>query len=410
MDAPMNAHTRARMDAHLKAQLAAPPARPLNVVVCGGGRTGHANAVLFAQRPDVRVVLLTSQRACIDRHREGLPITAQLPDGRRLQARPALVTQDPAAALQDADVVVITVPAHARPALLTAIAPHLPLHKPVQVGAIPGFCGFDWLAERLLPDRPQAVVWGMKDVPHTAFDLQPGVSVRVGGAKARLHVATHDRETPAARTQLHAVLQQLFDAPVDMLRHYLEITLTPGNPIMHSAVICGLIGPQGPYHGRTLPRPLDWWTECSDQGAELLERMDAENQRLCRAAEARLGLDLSSVKPLKQEIVEAYGDQIADTRSMASVLRSNRAYAGIPAPLVRAPGGDGWVIDVRSRAFEEDVAFGLTTLAALGRRLAVPLPCIDETLAWCSAHMGGLRRSAADYFPAHWPTPPALSA
>jgi hypothetical protein len=164
-------------------------------------------------------------------------------------------------------------------------------------------------------------------VPHTAADLQPGVSVRVGGAKARLHVATHDRETPAARMQLHAVLQRLFDAPVDMLRHYLEITLTPGNPIMHSAVICGLIGPQGPYHGRPLPRPLDWWTEYSDQGAELLERLDAENQRLCRAVEARLGIDLSSVKPLKQEIVEAYGEQIADTRTMAVTAGSSTCAA-----------------------------------------------------------------------------------
>jgi hypothetical protein len=398
------------MDADMNAGTTAHPERTLTVVVCGGGRTGHSNAVLFAQRPGVRVVLLTSRRECIERHRDGLPITALLPDGRRLQARPALVTQDPAAALQGADVVVITVPAHARPAVLTTIAPHLPLDKPVHVGAIPGFCGFDWLAERLLPDRPQAVIWGMKDVPHTAADLQPGVSVRVGGAKARLHVATHDRETPAARTQLHAVLQRLFDAPVDMLRHFLEITLTPGNPIMHSAVICGLIGPQGPYHGRPLPRPLDWWTECSDQGAELLERLDAENQRLCRAAEARLAIDLSSVKPLKQEIVEAYGEQIADTRTMASVLRTNRAYAGIPAPLVRAPGGEGWLIDVRSRAFEEDVAFGLSTLAELGRRLGVPLPHIDETLAWCSTHMGGLRRSAADYFPATWPSLPGQPA
>ena len=378
--------------------------QPFTVVVCGGGRTGHSNAVLFAQRPGVRVVLLTRQRECAERHRDGLPITAQLPDGRRLQARLALVTQDPAAALRDADVVVITVPAHARPATLATIAPHLPLHKPVHVGAIPGFCGFDWLAERLLPDRPQAVLWGMKDVPHTAFDLQPGVSVRVGGAKALLHVATHDRESPAARQRLHALLQRLFDAPVELLRHYLEITLTPGNPIMHSAVIYGLIGPHGPYHGRPLPAPLDWWTECSDLGAAWLERMDAENQQLCRAAEARLGIDLSSVKPLKQEIVEAYGDQIGDARTMASVLRTNRAYAGIPAPLVRAPDGAGWLLDVHSRAFEEDVAFGLSTLAEMGRRLGVPLPHIDEAHAWCSAHMGGLRRSAADYFPASWPS------
>ena len=375
----------------------------VNVVVCGGGRTGHLNAVLFKQRPGVCVALLTHQRDVIHHHRDGQAITAHLPGGARLAARLDTVTADPAAALRDADLVVITVPAHARPALLTTIAPHLPADKPVHVGAIPGFCGFDWLAEKLLPDRPRAVVWGMKDVPHTAFDLQPGVSVRSGGAKALLHVATHDRETPAAREALQALLQRLFDAPVALLRHYLEVTLTPGNPIMHSAVIYGLIGPYGPHHGRALPAPIDWWTECNELGAYFIERCDEENQRLCRAAEARLGLDLSSVKPLKQEIVEAYGDQIADPHTMWSVLRSNRAYAGIPAPLVRDPDGEGWRIDVTSRAFEEDVAFGLSTLVQLGRHLDVPLPHIAEIYAWCAAHMGGLRRTAADYFPTTLP-------
>lgn len=379
----------------------------LNVAICGGGRTGHLSAVLFKQRPGVRVSLLTTQRAAIERHRDGLPLQALLPDGHALSARPDLVTADPAAAMREADVVVLTVPAHARPAALTAIAPHLSADKPVHVGAIPGFCGFDWLAEKLLPDRPNAVIWGMKDVPHTAFDLQPGVSVRAGGAKATLHVAAHDRETPAARERLHALLQRLYDAPVELLRSYLEITLTPGNPIMHGAVIYGLIGPYGPHHGRPLPAPLDWWSGCSELGAYFLVRCDEENQRLARAAEQGLGIDLSSVKPLQQEIVEAYGAQIGDARTMWSVLRTNRAYAGIPAPLVRDPDGDGWLLDVRSRAFEEDVAFGLSTLVEIGRRLAVPLPHITEIYTWCAAHMGGLRRSASDYFPASWPTRPA---
>ena len=375
----------------------------LKVVVCGGGRTGHLNAVLFKQRPGVRVALLTQNRDALAPHRDGRPITAHLPDGTQATARLDAVTADPAAALRGADLVVITVPAHARPALLTAIAPHLPVDRPVHVGAIPGFCGFDWLAEKLLPDRPKAVIWGMKDVPHTAFDLQPGVSVRSGGAKATLHVATHDRETPAARETLHQLLQRLFDAPVQLLRHYLEITLTPGNPIMHSALIYGLIGPYGQHHARPLPGPLAWWSDCGELGAYFIERCDEENQRLCRAAEARLGIDLSSVKPLKQEIVEAYGGQIADPRTMWSVLRSNRAYGGIPAPLVRDAGGPGWRLDTRSRAFEEDVAFGLSTLVQLGQRLGVPLPHITEINTWCAAHMGGLRRTAADYFPAAWP-------
>ncbi|MDT4877123.1 NAD/NADP octopine/nopaline dehydrogenase, alpha-helical domain [compost metagenome] len=87
---------------------------------------------------------------------------------------------------------------------------------------------------------------------------------------------------------------------------------------------------------------------------------------------------------------------------MLSVLRTNKAYDDILAPLVRDEAGGHW-IDKRSRAFEEDVAYGLATLVEMARRLAVPMPHIEEIFAWTSAYMGGLRHSPRDYLPQAWP-------
>ena len=383
---------------------AAPP-RDLEVVVCGGGRTGHLNAVLFKQVPGVRVSLLTTRQDIIDRHQggDGLELTAWMPDGSALHARLDAVGSDAAALAGEADLVILTVPAHVRAAWLQDIARALPRQKPVYVGAIPGFCGFDWLAQDLLAERPHAVIWGMKDVPHTAFDLHPGVSVRMGGAKQVLHVATHARESEASRQALLALLQRLYAAPVELLNHYLEITLTPGNPIMHSSVVYGLAGPYGQWHGRAFPAPVCWWTDCTELGAYFLARSDEESQRLCRAVERQLGVDLSSVKPLQQEIVEAYGSQIRDPRTLLSVLRTNQAYDAIQAPMVPSGTQPGYVIDRESRAFQEDVAYGLAVLVEMGRRLRVPLPHIEEIFAWNVSYMQGLRGSALDYFPARWP-------
>jgi len=373
---------------------------PLNVVICGGGRTGHLSAVLFKQRPGIRVSLLTNNREVIERHAHA-GISALLPEGGTLSAHLDVVSGDPDEVLADADVVIITVPAQARPALLHAIAGSLPTHKPVYVGAIPGFCGFDWLVEKALAARPNAVVWGMKDVPHTAYALQPGVSVQMGGAKSTLYVGTHQRESGPARQALLAHLQRLYAAPVELLAHYLEITLTPGNPIMHPSVVYGLIGPYAQWHDKPFAEPLCWWTDCPELGAYFLERCDEESQLLCKAVEQRLGVDMSSVQPLKQEIVEAYQEQIRDPRTMLSVLRSNQAYDSILAPMVKT--ADGYVIDKENRAFHEDVAFGLAVLVEMGRRLELKLPYIEEIFNWNVAYMGGLRSSALDYFPQTWP-------
>ncbi|MDY4316600.1 NAD/NADP octopine/nopaline dehydrogenase family protein [Pectobacterium actinidiae] len=376
--------------------------QPLNVVICGAGKTGHLATVLFKQLPDVKVTLLGSHPRLPEAYQKhGKRLHALLPDGETLIATPDCVTCDPAEACRDADVVIITVPANFRADLLARIAPHLPADKPVYVGAIPGFCGFDWLAERELAARPNAVIWGMKDVAHIAFDLLLGQSIKMGGEKATLYVATHRHETAESQQALMVLLQRLYSAPVVLLPDYLEITLTPGNPIMHSAVIYGLIGPYGQWHARPFSQPLCWWNDCPELGAYYLERMDEENQRLCAALETRLGVRLDSVLPLKQEIIDAYGDQIADAHTMLSVLRTNQAYHGIGLPL-RKYDADGYVFDTQHRVFQEDIAYGLSLLVTIAENLAVSVPYIEEVYRWCSDYMGASTQERPDYFPSQW--------
>lgn len=129
--------------------------------------------------------------------------------------------------------------------------------------------------------------------------------------------------------------------------------------------------------------------------------MDEENQRLCAALEARLGVQLDSVLPLKQEIIDAYGEQIADAHTMLSVLRTNQAYHGIGLPL-RKNGAGGYVFDTQHRVFQEDIAYGLSLLVTIAENLAVSVPYIEEVYRWCSDYMGTSTQDRPDYFPPQW--------
>ncbi|WP_159567263.1 NAD/NADP octopine/nopaline dehydrogenase family protein [Budvicia diplopodorum] len=383
--------------------------QPLKVTICGAGRTGHLAAVLFGQRPDVEVTLLSGQTGIPALYRNsGARLRARLPDGSELTSTPACVTANPEEGCRDADIAIVTAPSHARERVLQSLAPALPRHKPVFVGAIPGFNGFDWLAERWLGHLGNVVLWGMKDVPHIAFDLKPGRSVRLGGAKSQLYVATHRRQTREQAEMLLSHLRRLYQAPVSLLHDYLEITLTPGNPIMHSAVIYGLIGPWGQWHNHAFSHIPCWWNDCPELGAYFLARCDAENQALCRAAETTLGIDLSSVQPLLQEIVEAYGEQIADRRTLLSTLRTNRAYHGISLPLLPQDGTAGYQFDRQHRVFQEDIACGLGLLVALGDRLRVPVPQMREIFLWCRDYMGNAPPHVS--LPDEWPLQEAAAS
>lgn len=376
----------------------------MKVTICGAGRTGHLNAVLYKQKQGVEVSVLTSSEELARRWENGERVwRARVSEDRTLIGEIDQVTTNTELALADCDLVVITQPAHLRSALLSKLAPHLPRNKQVFVGAIPGFCGFDWLAETAFAGIDNVVIWGMKDVPHTAFNLTSGLEVRMGGEKSELFIAVHERETDESRLALLEMVGSLYDAPVALLQNYLEITLTPGNPIMHPAVLYGLLGPGAAFEQRPFDEPICWWSDCPQMGADMLEACDSENQALKEATERTLGIDLSTVKPLRDELIDAYGEQISDNSTMFSLLRTNSAYAGIEAPLVPNPEGAGFVIDRQSRAFYEDIAFGQALLLEMATRLKVPVPAIETTYHWARSYHGDLPQPPLNYIPANWP-------
>nr|WP_233211729.1 MULTISPECIES: 2-dehydropantoate 2-reductase N-terminal domain-containing protein [unclassified Serratia (in: enterobacteria)] len=154
----------------------------LRVTICGAGRTGHLAAILFSQNPAVAVTLYTSRPETVTAYQgSGAQLHAIMPDGNVIKAPAVRMTASADEACSAADLIIITAPSHVRESVLHSIAPALPRHKQVFVGAIPGFGGFDWMAEKAFGGLSNIVIWGMKDVPHIAFDLVPGKSVRMGG-------------------------------------------------------------------------------------------------------------------------------------------------------------------------------------------------------------------------------------
>lgn len=138
----------------------------LRVTICGAGRTGHLAAILFSQNPAVAVTLYTSRPETVTAYQgSGAQLHAIMPDGNVIKAPAVRMTASADEACSAADLIIITAPSHVRESVLHSIAPALPRHKQVFVGAIPGFGGFDWMAEKAFGGLSNIVIWGMKDVP-----------------------------------------------------------------------------------------------------------------------------------------------------------------------------------------------------------------------------------------------------
>lgn len=87
---------------------------------------------------------------------------------------------------------------------------------------------------------------------------------------------------------------------------------------------------------------------------------------------------------------------------MLSTLRTNQAYDAIRAPLAYDAAVGGFVIDKASRAFQEDVVFGLGLLVRMARQLDVSTPYLDEIHALALDHIDSIGGEPLSYVPTAW--------
>ena len=132
----------------------------------------------------------------------------------------------------------------------------------------------------------------------------------------------------------------------------------------------------------------------SQEGARTLAELSDDVQAIRTRLEPEV--DLSAVRPLFDWLLQSYGDAIADPSTLHSAFVTNRAYAGLKAPVrevtadavQRADGGRDsgqFVPDFRARYLAEDVPFGLAVSRAIAKMADVQTPTMDRVIAWAGA-------------------------
>lgn len=357
--------------------------KPMQVTVCGCGNLGHVFAGLLSARPELTVNVLVSsaERAHLLARRveanNGIQVRRREGD---VLGRPDLITHDPALAVPGSRLILLCVPSHVEDALLQKIIPFL--DSDVFIGSVPAAGGFNWKAEHWLKHfKADATVFGLATIPWMCKIVKPGEEVNILGTKDFDAQVT----IPAARTQeVSDLLAGLLQMPVLNLDSFLNISLYPANQLLHSAISYDLFHD---WDGTPLAEPPLFYEHIGESAAELLQAMDNELQQLCRALEQKIpGLDLRTVLPLGFSIRSAYADDIADASTLRSCIATNRAYAGIRAPMVAVDGG--YAPDFQCRFYLEDVPHGLVVIKGVAELADVATPAIDRVLSWCQTKMG----------------------
>ena len=265
-------------------------------------------------------------------------------------------------ALEDCSVVFVAYPAFKLPEIAEQMYPFI--HRGLDICVLPGTGGAEFAFRECM--KAGAVLYGLQRVPTVARLEKYGKRVRCEGLRPELFLASIPGK-PAKG--FSSFLSGLWAIPCHVLPNYLCVTLTPSNPILHTARLRNLFSDYD--EGKIYDKNPLFYGEWDDASSGLLFSCDEELQGLLKVMNK---LDLHDVRSLKLHY------KSNTVTEMTEKLRSIKSLHNLASPMRQC--GGGWIPDFQSRYFTADFPFGLAIIEEFARVLDRDVPNIRETMKW----------------------------
>lgn len=329
----------------------------MKITIVGGGNIGTQFAAHCASRGHL-VTIFSSKPERFDK-------TVRCVDAEgntTCQGTICGATSDPETAFSGADVIFVTVPADCMEQYAPLIIPYA--RPGMKIGLIPGTGGGECAFAEAL--KKGAVIFGLQRVPAVARLIEYGKTVCSTGYRGLLHAAALPKLETESCCQL---LTDIFQIPCAPLPDYLNLTLTPSNPILHTTRLRTLY--QDYHPGVVYGSIALFYQHWTDESSRLLIACDSEVQQLCRVLKE---FDLSGVRSLKEHYE-------SDTpEKMTQKISHIPAFQGLPSPQRAVEGG--FIPDFTSRYFTADFSYGLAILVQVAQMVGLDTPNMNATLQW----------------------------
>ena len=324
--------------------------------VLGGGNAAWALAADLSLRgAEVRMLEFPGRRTRLAEigRRGAIDIVRQ---GERKTAAISLVTQNPATALRDVDLIVVAVPAFAHRDFAELVVPHLRGDETILVFTA-SFGGLEFAAAAHRAGRThRGAIVEAENLPYTCRTA--------GGSDVVIHVDVPTLTAavyPARATADVAPMLTALIPGIRFGRDLLEPLLGNMNGVIHPPAI--LLNVPTMERARNEP----WWiweVGVTPAVARVIESLDQERLALG----AKLGIGLDPVADLLWR--SGYGPR-------GTIFETINGCAGLRS--VRGPA------NMSHRWFVEDIPFALALWADLARCCGVPTPTMDSLCGLASA-------------------------
>lgn len=348
--------------------------RSLQITICGCGNGAHACAALLSRQGHKITVYspLDGEIAAMQKNYEANKGLDAVITGERVNGLPICrISADPAAALPQADIIFIIVPAFAHENVLWHIRKY---RSPDSLAVILPCRGMIELDIRKYLTDTNVMVF--QTLPWSCRVVTPGKLVHIKGIKEKIQAASF----PYHLSELfYGQMEELLGMHIERIRNPLTLTLANIGQIFHPGIMFGLFkdNPNRTFTKADIPLFYQGVTETS---AAVLTELSLEIQEIGQRLSVFIpDIEMEKVLTPVQWLMEAYGPVIGDTASLRRMLQTNQAYEGICAPSVSA-GENLFKGDFHSRYITEDIPYSLLVTRTLGQMVKAETPVMDQVI------------------------------
>lgn len=336
----------------------------MKVCVVGGGHIGTTlTCYIKHSHPDYQVSLYTRRPELFSKELKCNDVEQAISYNVSLDA----ISNDPKLAAKEADIVFIALPHFAVEKAFQDIAPYV--SQKAMIGVLPGGGGCEFLFDRYFDD--QKTLFGFQRVPFTAKVQEYGKETNLKSWKPFSVVGTLQRD------RIDAVCEKIEMCGLKTRKasNYLEVALTPTNPILHTSRTYELFGKYDRTHG--FKEKSKFYVGWTDAASETLFAMDNELHALL---DAMPEIDTSAIMRLSEHY------ESPTIQKMTAKINSIQTFQSVYAPMKEVDGL--FVADTDSRMFTEDFPWGLLVIRSYFDYFGIPAPTMDKLLKWFSGYMG----------------------
>ena len=330
----------------------------MKITIVGAGNIGTQFAVFCAEKGH-KVTIYTSKPEKIANEltivNENNVITHR--------GKIVLATNEPAKAFNFCDLIFVTMPAPLMDFCAKQILPNIKSN--VKICLVPGSGGGECAFKKCI--EKGAIIFGLQRVPSVARLEEYGKTVKATGYRNKLFVGSLPQKYAIDCSKL---IQDIFDITTQPLPNYLNLTLVPSNPILHTTRLRTLF--KDYKFGHIYERIPLFYQNWDNESSELLLKCDNEVQMICRKL---TDFDLTFVKSL-QEHYESYSAE-----TLTAKLTNIESLKGLESPQIKL-GEHKFLPDFNSRYFTADFPYGLSILIQIAEMLEVNATYMKETMNW----------------------------